>query len=132
MYEVTMHELGIFVVLGFCSGIFASIFLARFFEVVHTWRMVTRTVVHLLMMCAKIVEDLAFLGELKRIHMRKAEFTQDQIREFEQADEKTLTNWKDSVILSLVHRAPPHFRSMFPFKNWNEAMKFMNSALKSD
>ena len=34
MYEVTMQELGIFTALGFCCGIFASVFLARFFEVV--------------------------------------------------------------------------------------------------
>ena len=119
-----------FVVLGFCSGIFASIWLARFFEVIHTWRIVQETLVYLLMMCAKIVEDVAFLEELKRKHMHNAEFTREQIREFEEVDQRTLTNWKDSVILSIVKRAPPHFRSMLPFTNWKEAMRFMNDALK--
>ena len=122
----------IFVVLGFCSGIFASIFLARFLEVVHTWRLVQETVLYLLLMCAKIVEDVAFLTEVKRKHMKAADFTSQQIRQFEEVDDKTLTNWKDSVIRSIVKRAPPHFKSMLPFQDWNGAMKFMNNTLKGD
>ena len=132
MYEVTMQDLTIFVGLGFCCGLFASIFLARFLEVVHTWRIVKETIVWLLYMCSKIVEDVAFLQEVKKTHMRKAEFTPEQIRQFEEVDDKYLTNWKDSVILGLVKRAPPHFRSMLPFKDWREAMRFMNDELKGE
>ena len=132
MYEVTMQELGIFVALGFCCGIFASVFLARFFEVVHTWRMVKETVVWLLYMCSKLIEDVAFLQQVKKDHMRRAEFTSEQIRDFEKVDDQYLTNWKNSVILSLVKRAPPHFRSLLPFTNWREAMRFMEEELKND
>ena len=132
MYEVTMQELGIFVAMGFACGVFASVFLARFFEVVHTWRMVKETVVWLLYMCSKLVEDAAFLEEVKNQHMRKAEFTEDQIREFKKVDERYLTNWKDSVILSLVKRSPPHFRAFIPFTDWREAMRFMEKELKND
>tara|TARA_R110002020_G_scaffold33769_1_gene102620 strand:+ start:8875 stop:9273 length:399 start_codon:yes stop_codon:yes gene_type:complete len=132
MYEVTTQELMIFVVMGFACGLFASIFLARFFEVIHTWRIVESTVGYLLLMCAKIVEDLAFLSEVKRKHMQQADFTHEQIRKFEEVDERTLTNWKDSVVLGLVRRAPPHFKSMLRFKNWNEAMRFMNNTFKGE
>ena len=132
MYEVTMQDLTVFIALGFCCGLFASIFVARFLEVVHTWRMVQDTITHLLWMCSKIVEDVAFLQEVKRTHMHEAEFTPEQIRQFEEVDDKYLTNWKDSVILGLVKRAPPHFRSMLPFKDWREAMRFMNDELKGE
>ena len=132
MYEVTMHDLTVFVALGFCCGIFASVFLARFFEVIHTWRMVKETIVWVLYMCAKLVEDVAFLQEVKNSHMQKAEFSPQQIAEFKKVDERYLTNWKDSVILSLVKRAPPHFRSMLPFKDWKEAMEHMNRVLKPE
>ena len=132
MYEVTMQDLTVFIALGFCCGLFASIFVARFLEVGHTWRMVQETITHLLWMCSKIVEDVAFLQEVKRSHMRKAEFTTEQIRQFDEVDDKYLTNWKDSVILGLVKRAPPHFRSMLPFKDWREAMRFMNDELKGE
>jgi hypothetical protein len=132
MYEVTVQELMVFVVLGFSAGLFASIFLARLLEVVHTWRIVEETVGYLLLMCAKIVEDVAFLQEVKRIHMEEANFTREQMRSFQEVDERTLTNWKDSVILSIVKRAPPHFRSLLPFSNWNEAMRHMNNLVKYD
>jgi len=132
MYEVTTQELMVFVVLGFSAGIFLSIWLARLLEVIHTWRLVQETVVYLLMMCTKIVEDVAFLGEVKRKHMQEANFSREQIRQFEEVDQRTLTNWKDSVILSIVKKAPPHFRSLLPFKTWADAMKFMNDTLKGD
>jgi len=132
MYEVSTHELMVFVVLGFSAGIFSSIFLARFLEVVHTWKLVQETVVYLLFMCSKIAEDVAFLEEVKRKHMHKADFTREQIREFQKVDEQTLTNWKNSVILSIVKRAPPHFRSMLPFRDWQEAMKFMDKTLRHE
>ena len=132
MYEVTMQELMVFVVLGFCAGLFISIWLARLLEVIHAWRLVQETIVYLLMMCAKIVEDVAFLGEVKRKHMQEANFSREQVRQFEEVDQRTLTNWKDSVILSIVKRAPPHFRSLVPFKDWNDAMRFMNESLKDD
>jgi len=130
MYEVTMQELMVFVVLGFAAGIFASLWLTRLLEVVHTWHIVEETVVHLLWMCGKIVEDTAFLQEVKRKHMHQADFTAEQIRKFEEVDERYLTNWKDSVILSIVKRAPPRFGSLLPFTDWETAMRFINKALK--
>ncbi len=132
MYEVTTQELMIFVVLGFSAGLFSSIFLTRFFEVVHTWHIVQETVAHLLMMCAKIVEDVAFLEEIKKKHMAAADFTPQQIHKFQEVDARTLTNWKDSVILSIVRRSPPRFKGMLPFTDWKQAMRFMNDAYRRD
>jgi len=129
MYEVTMEELGIFVALGFMCGVFASFYLTRFFEVVHTWRLLREVIAHMLLMCMKIVEDVAFLEQVKRTHMQKAEFTPDQIRSFEEVDRQTLTNWKDSVILAMVTRVPGPFKSMMPFRTWSEAMLFLKKEL---
>jgi len=132
MYELTTHELMVFVVLGFCAGVFATYYLARLMEVIHLWRLAQQTIAHLILMCMKIVEDVAFLNEVKRMHMEKADFTHEQIRAFEEVDAQTLTNWKDSVILSMVSRAPPHFRSLLPFKTWEEAVRFVNDSLKQN
>ena len=65
MYEVTMEELSVFVALGFCCGVFASVFLGRFFEVVHLHRMVRETTIHLIWMLAKMTEDIHFLHQLR-------------------------------------------------------------------
>ena len=129
MYELTMEELSVFVVLGFMSGVFVSFYLTRFFEVVHMWRLLREVIAHLLLICMKVVEDVAFLEQVKRTHMQKADFTADQIRSFEEVDQQTLTNWKDSVILAMVTRVPGPFKSMMPFRTWSEAMLFLKKEL---
>ena len=131
MYEVTMEELGIFVALGFMAGVFASFYLTRLIEVVHMWRLLREVIAHLLLMCLGIVEDIAFLQELKRKQMSESGFTSEQIRKFEEVDKMTLTKWKDAVILSLVTAVPRSFRSMMPFNTWQEAMAFLNKELKT-
>ena len=130
MYEVTMQELSVFVVLGFMCGVFTSFYLTRFMEVVHLWKIVNETVAFLMLMCMQIVEDVEFLKEIKKKHMRDADFTPSQIRKFEEVDNHTLTHWKDSVILTMVTKAPPRFRSLFPFHNWDEAVRYINKLLK--
>jgi len=131
MYEVSMQELSVFVVLGFCAGVFTSFYLTRLIEVVHMWRLLRELVAHLLLMCLGIIEDVEFLKELKRKQMRESGFTREQMDKFDEVDDRTLTNWKNAVILSLVTKAPRNFRSMMPFNNWHEAMVFLKTELRS-
>ena len=131
MYEVTMQELSVFIVLGFMAGVFASFYLTRLFEVVHMWRLLREVIAHLLLICLGIIEDVEFLKELKRKQMHESGFTREQIRKFEEVDERTLTKWKDAVILSLVTKVPRGFRTMMPFNNWHEAMAFLRTELRA-
>lgn len=121
----------VFVVLGFGVGVFTSFYLTRLFEVVHMWRLLRVVIAHLLLMCLTIIEDVEFLKELKRKQMHESGFTREQIHKFEEVDERTLTNWKDTVILSLVARVPRTFRTMMPFNNWPEAMAFLKTELQA-
>jgi len=127
MYEITMHELSVFVVLGFAAGIFTSFYLTRLLEVVHMWYLLSHVLAHSVLMCVGIVEDVAFIKELKKKQMVESGVTDKQIASFEEVDDRVLTNWKISVIISLVDRAPRAFRSMMPFGNWDEAVAHLNS-----
>jgi len=126
MYEITHETLTVFILLGFMAGVFGTVFLTRIFEVVHMWRLFRNVLTHLLMMCISIIEQVSFLNQLKAKAMSDADFSPKQIREFETVWEQTLSTWQDSVILSIVNRAPEKFRSMIPFKNWKEAVKFVD------
>jgi hypothetical protein len=126
MYEITHETLTVFILLGFMAGVFGTVFLTRIFEVVHMWRLFQSVLTHLLMMCITIIEQVSFLNQLKVKAMNNADFSAKQIREFEAVWEQTLSTWQDSVILSIVNRAPQKFRSMIPFKNWKEAVKFVD------
>jgi putative Mn2+ efflux pump MntP len=130
MYEITIQELMVFVVLGFSAGVFASFYLTRLLEVVHMWRLLREVIAHLLLMCVGIIEDVEFLKELKKKQMKESGFTPEQMRKFQEVDDRTLTNWKDTVILSLVTKVPRQFRTMMPFNNWREAMTFLQTELQ--
>jgi len=132
MYELTTQELMIFVVLGFCSGMFATYYLARLFEIIHMWRLLREVIAHLLWMCFTVVESIEFLNTLKMKAMHEADFTDKQIGDFEEVWNESLTNWKDSAILAIVNKAPPHFRNMMPFDDWKGAMKFLNEERRGD
>tara|TARA_R100001082_G_C4360414_1_gene159059 strand:- start:1869 stop:2273 length:405 start_codon:yes stop_codon:yes gene_type:complete len=126
MLELTTQELMIFVVLGFSCGVFAAYYLGRLFEIIHMWRLLRQVIAHLLWMCLTILENVEFLNTLKVKAMHEADFTDKQIADFQEVWEENLTNWKDSVILATVSKAPPHFRSMMPFDDWKGAMKFLD------
>jgi|GEM_PF-3564425 len=130
MLELTTYDLTVIASLAFLAGIFASIFIARFLEVVHAWRVVQETIVSVVWMLSKMIEDIYFLQELKRKQMRDAGLTDEQIRSFQEIDDRFLTNWKNSAIVSIVKRAPRHFKSMLPFHDWDSAMRFLNDSLK--
>jgi len=132
MIELTTDDLTAIAAMAFFAGVFASIFLSRFFEIVHTWRIVQESVVSIIWMLTKMVEDISFLQELKLKQMRESGFTKEQIREFQKVDDQFLTNWKDNAIISIVNRSPRHFKTMLPFHDWNSAMKFLNNTLKGE
>ena len=95
------------------------------------WRLFRDVLAHMLLICLTITEDVEFLKELKKKQMREADFTADQIARFEEVDAHTLTNWKNSVIMSIVSKVPRSFRSMMPFNTWSEAMYFLREELKN-
>jgi len=132
MLELTTNDLTILCVMAFFAGVFASIFLSRFLEIVHTWRIVQESVISIIWMLTKMVEDISFLQELKVKQMRESGFTTEQIRQFQKVDDQFLTNWKDNAIISIVNRSPRHFKSMLPFHDWNSAMRFLNNTLKGE
>jgi hypothetical protein len=132
MLELTTNDLTAFCVMAFFAGVFASMFLSRFLEIVHTWRIVQESVISIIWMLTKMVEDISFLQELKLKQMHESGFTTEQIRQFQKVDDQFLTNWKDNAIISIVNRSPRHFKSMLPFHDWNSAMRFLNNTLKGE
>jgi len=83
-------------------------------------------------MCFTMVESIEFLTTLKVKAMHEADFTDKQVADFQEVWDENLTNWKDSAILGIVSKAPPHFRNMMPFDDWKGAMKFLNEERRGD
>ncbi len=120
--ELTNIQTAIIVCVYF-FGVFSCRFAAQFFEVSHAARLVERTVFRCLLMCAKIHEDLSFITEIKYNHLRKCDFTKQQIRDFQKVDNEIIANWKNSVIQTILVNSPRSFSFVTKFTNWKEAMK---------
>jgi hypothetical protein len=130
--DITVQDLQVFCALSFVGGIFASLWLTRFFEVVHTWRLFKEVLYHLLYMAVGLVEDVEFIREVKAKHLHEAGYDEEQIRAFQTVDDYNLTQWKENVIVKLLTRIPPRFRTMMPFRSYTEATRYLNKALKSE
>jgi hypothetical protein len=111
------------IICSFLLGVFASRVGTRLFEISAAARIVQSTVYRCLLLCAKIHEDVEFLGEVKHKYMREAGMTPAQISDFRTVDRQTLNNWKESIVQRMILTAPPTFSFMIRFTNWREAMQ---------
>jgi hypothetical protein len=74
-------------------------------------------------MCAKIHEDVSFIAEVKYNHLKKCDFTKQQIRDFQKVDNEIIASWKNSVIQTILVNSPRSFSFVTKFTSWKEAMK---------
>lgn len=104
-------------------GVFSCKFATQFFEVSHAAHVVEKTIYCCLLMCAKIHEDVSFITEIKYSHLRKCDFTKQQIRDFQKVDNEIIANWKNSVIQTILVNSPRAFSFVTNFTSWREAMQ---------
>ena len=104
-------------------GVFSCRFAAQFFEICHAWRLVEKVIYRCLLMCSKIHEDAEFLREIKYNHLRKTDFDKKRLREFMEVDDKFMSNWKESIIQTILINTPLSFSFATKFTNWREAMR---------
>lgn len=127
--DITNIQLAIIVCVYF-FGVVSCKFATQFFEVSHAAHLVERTMYRCLLMCAKIHEDVSFITEIKHDHLRKGDFTSQQIREFQKVDKEVITNWKNSVIQTLLVNTPQSFSFVTKFTTWKEAMQQLDEMRK--
>jgi len=110
----------------FCAyffGVFSCRTVTRLFEVSHAAKIAQDTIYNCLLMSAKIHEDVEFVREVKYKYLKKAGFEPEKIKSFVEVDDRTMDNWKESVIRNIIISSPPHFSFMVKFGNWGEALK---------
>ena len=91
-----------------------------------------RVVFHCLTLMGAVVEDLAFVRELKYLQMQKSELNEEQINFIKQVDEETLNNWKQSSIQVFKNSFPAPLSGIVKFNNWKEAMKELDRLHKTN
>jgi hypothetical protein len=89
-------------------------------------------VFHCLALMGAVVEDLAFIRELKYQQLVKSDLEEEQINFIKQVDEKALNNWKENSINIFKNSFPGPLGGIVKFSNWKEAMKELDRLHKTN
>ena len=79
-----------------------------------------------------VVEDLAFIRELKYLQLEKSDLSEEQINFIKQVDERALNNWKETSISVFKNSFPGPLSNIVKFNNWKEAMKELDRFYKTN
>jgi hypothetical protein len=89
-------------------------------------------VFHCLTLMGAVVEDLAFVRQLKYLQLEKSELSEEQIDFIKQVDEQALDNWKESSVNIFKNSFPGPLSSIIKFNNWKEAMRELDKLHKTN
>ena len=89
-------------------------------------------VLHCLTLMGTVVEDLAFIRELKYLQLEKSDLSEEQIDFIKQVDEQALNNWKESSVSIFKNSFPGALKNIVQFNNWKEAMRELDKIHKTN
>jgi len=80
-----------------------------------------------LLLLMSAVEDTAFIKYIKKRTLKESDFSEEEIRVYQEVDEKFFKNWKESTIIKLNEALPKKFRSL-SLQNWQSASNILDEA----
>tara|TARA_Y100000593_G_scaffold55305_1_gene103536 strand:- start:2327 stop:2686 length:360 start_codon:yes stop_codon:yes gene_type:complete len=84
-------------------------------------------IVSCLSLLAKLHEDAAFIQQLKHKMLHDSDISEDKMKLIKEADERSLRNWRISVISHFLMTFPRSFRGLVKFSNWRQAMAYLQN-----
>jgi len=91
-----------------------------------------QVVFHCLTLMGAVVEDLAFVRELKYQQLAKSDLEEEQVDFIKQVDERALDNWKENSVSIFKNSFPGVLGNIVQFNNWKEAMKELDKLHKTN
>tara|TARA_Y100000034_G_C6689785_1_gene303675 strand:+ start:193 stop:597 length:405 start_codon:yes stop_codon:yes gene_type:complete len=127
-----LQQNGLYEIFLIVTTIIIYRFAARFFEYVHLVRLTEILHTHAVLLLGSVVEDIAFIKELKYKSLEDQGMSNAQIWKIKKVDEEMLKNWKTTVIHKFVNACPRPFRAIIKFRTWDEAMQVLTEHLKRE
>ena len=88
-------------------------------------------VIQCLKLLGCVVEDLAFVQELKYLQLAKSGMGEEQIEFIKKVDDQALSRWKENSIKTFKTAFPGVLTNIVKFNNWEEAMKELDRLHKT-
>ena len=127
-----LQQNGLYEIFLIATTIIIYRFAARFFEYVHLVRLTEILHTHAILLLGTVVEDIAFIKELKYKSLEDQGMSKAQIWKIKKVDEEMLNNWKKTVIRKFINACPMPFKTIIRFRTWDEAMQILTDYLKRE
>ena len=116
--------------LWFITGAFTHMALSLFFGYGKVLRFAQDGLNQTLKLLTLIMEDVAFMREMKYQHMKRAGSTDEQIDIVREIDEQAFNSWKIIVIHKFVSIYPRSMRGILKFSTWQQAVDILTKEMK--
>jgi hypothetical protein len=84
-------------------------------------------IVSCLSLLVKLHEDAAFIQQLKYKILEESDIPETKVKLIKETDERSLRNWRISVITHFSMAFPRSFRGLVKFSNWKQAMAYLQN-----
>ena len=82
-------------------------------------------IVSCLSLLVKLHEDVAFIQQLKHNILEDSDIPKEKIKLIQDTDERSLRNWRTSVITHFLTAFPGTFRGLIKFNTWKQALAYL-------
>lgn len=83
--------------------------------------------IYLLTMLETTSQYMELASDIKLESLKQTNTPQEYIDEIQHADEKLLSEWKESSIRKMLKCIPPSLRYTVAYESWNEMIKYLDS-----
>jgi len=101
-------------------------FISAIFNVGQNTVFAKKVVHHCLSLVGAIVEDLAFIRQLKHSQLTTSDLSEEQIEYIIKIDEQTLNVWKENSVKIFKNSFPGTLETIVKFDDWQGAMRELN------
>jgi hypothetical protein len=116
--------------LWFITGAFTHMALSLFFGYGKVINFAQDALNQTLKLLILIMEDMAYMREIKYQHMYSAGTPEETIETCKQIDEQVFNSWKVIVIHKFVSIYPKNLRGIVKFSTWEQAANILTKEMK--
>jgi len=116
--------------LWFVAGAFTHMTLSLFFGYGKVINFAQDALNQTLKLLILIMEDMAYMREIKYQHMYSSGTPEETIETVKQIDEQVFNSWKVIVIHKFVSIYPKNLRGIIKFTTWQEAANILTKEMK--
>ena len=118
--------------LYFFSGVFSYRLLTSLLNYNQMYASFYDNIISCLEMLASVDDSICLANNYKYEDLEKTNIPEGELEDIKQADRTIIATWRQMVIVSILKRAPRHYRLSSKFTTWNQAMSYRDSHHKRD